>query len=395
MQEVKHPAYFVNDSFEVLWTSNASAALPQHLPRLPADAVSHGLLTYLLRGDAAHSEPRNKVLRFHLGIAKQRGARFSDLCRGLGDAEIAGLQRLYQDAERVDGPVAHTAIPIAADAVPASASIYAVQFREGVLFLYVPPETEVASPPLAPTGGVTADVERKRTPALTEVAVLVTDLQDSTVLWSELPAEEYFELINQIWLTVDPIFRRFGGTHGKHAGEGMVGYFFPQPGSSHLWNALLAAHQVREAIHRVSQEWRLRKGWSTELHLNAGIDEGREWLGTYRSGAQLEFIVLGDAVVHATRISEFARAGGIWVTRNVVGKLRPEERARLKYGVHRHKHDGQEAFIPSTFSTVQSLADVNGGQTENLKAIGRLPIAEVIDIARETGSVDRTGRDAT
>jgi len=69
---------------------------------------------------------------------------------------------------------------------------------------------------------VIRDLVRKRLPVLTHVAVLVTDLQQSTKICSELPPEEYFELINQIWSTVDPIFRRRYGTYGKHARDGMV-----------------------------------------------------------------------------------------------------------------------------------------------------------------------------
>lgn len=234
-------------------------------------------------------------------------------------------------------------------------------------------------PPAPPADRVASGVTRRHIPTLTEVAVLVTGLQDAARLWSELPAQEYFELIDQIWLTVDPIFRRHRGAHGKHPGEGMTGYFLPQPDSSYLLNALVAAQEAREAMRRVSKEWQLRKRWATELFVNTGIDEGREWLGTLRSGPQAEFTVIGDAVTHAVLISNFSRNGAIWATRNLVGKLGADERRRLKYGVRRKGGDGRDVLVLSTFARVENLADPAAGDVP--RAIARLPIAEIIDVS--------------
>ena len=242
---------------------------------------------------------------------------------------------------------------------------------------------EVSALPAQPeqAGGAAG---RRQAPSLTQVAVLVTQLQDAARLWSELPPEEYFELINEIWLAVDPIFKRHQGTNGRHPGEGMVCYFLPRPGSSYLWNALLAAQQVREAMRRVSRQWQLRKGWTTELYMNMGIAEGQEWHGTLRPGSQ-ELTVLGDAVDHAVHISNFARDGAVWVTRNLVGKLRTDERRRLKHGVRRLDKEGRDVLVASTFSRVENLADMTDAGSEGLTAIARLPITEVFDVAAQAG----------
>jgi adenylate cyclase len=398
--DVGHPAYMVNDSFEVLWLNDAAVSGAWPHPRLPAEAVSRGIFRYLVQGEVMDDDPREAVLRFHLEVAKQRGVSLSELCRDLAPDAMTTIELLYKEAGRIEsGLVSQTWISTSGVGATQPVSLYAVHFREGTLFLYVPGSGAAAdevSKPRAHPRGVIGEVARTRRPALTEVAVLVTDLQNSAVLWSELPAEEYFELINQIWLTVEPIFKRHRGTHGKHPGEGMVCYFFPQPDSNYLWNAVLAAHQMREAIGRVSKEWQLRKGWTTELYMNTGIDEGLEWLGAFRSGSEVEFIVLGDTVNHAARLSELARSGAIWVTRNLVGKLPSTQRQQLKYGVRRTKHDGQEVFVPSFFSRVENLADRAGADSEALRAIARLPIAEIMDIAPDPGIADRgTGRNPT
>jgi len=395
--EIDHPAYLVNSRFEVVWLNDAagSSAWPNFVP-LPPEAVSHGVFQYLLKGQsqslAVAAESRQAILRLHLGLARQRGASLADLCREVTRDEMLAMERLYGEAEPFEFPMVVRTPVVASRPGPANPLfLYALNFREGVLFIYVPGGAGLleVSTLLAQPEQARSDAGRRQAPALTQVAVLVTELQHAARLWSELPPEEYFELINEIWLTVDPIFKRHQGTNGKHPGEGMVCYFLPRPDSNYLWNALLAAQQVREAMRRVSKQWQLRKGWTTELYMNSGIDEGQEWHGTLRPGSQ-EFTVLGDAVDHAVRISNFARHGTVWVTRNLVGNLRADERRRLKYGVRRLDKEGREIVVASTFSRAENLADMTEPGSEGLAAIARLPITEVFDVAAQaSGDPDR------
>jgi class 3 adenylate cyclase len=272
---------------------------------------------------------------------------------------------------------------VAISATPESAAlvVHALQFREGTLFAYVPgPAAGEFGALLAEPGLGWREPGRRRLPVLSHVAVLATDLQDSVRIWTELPAEEYFELVNQIWVTVDAIFTRHQAAHGKHPGDGMVGYFFPRSDASHLSEALLAAQETREAMRGISKQWQLRKGWAFELYMNTGLDEGQQWLGALRAGGQVEFTMQGAPLNRALRISEFARSGGIWATKNLVARLTPSERERLNFGVRRSQ-DGHDQFVASTFSTVEHLADAALSRGDRLKDIARLPITEIVTLA--------------
>lgn len=385
VDEIHHPAYMVNYNFELIWFNAAARSeVLGNFAQLPADTESRSIFQYLLSSGPVRD--RDEMLRFHFGIAKQRAPKssFFNLCRQVPREALGKLERLYNDAERPDGRLI-TQTVITGDAPGDDpVCLYAVQFREGILFVHAPGEggSEDLLTLLARRDLVIRDLVRKRLPVLTHVAVLVTDLQQSTKICSELPPEEYFELINQIWSTVDPIFRRHYGTYGKHAGDGMVYYFFPQPDCSYVWNALLAAHEVREAMRRLSKEWQLRKGWANELYLNTGLNEGQEWLGTFQSATHVEFTVLGDTINHAARLSDFARFGAVWATKNLIGKLTAAERQQLKYGVRRKTHEGQDIIVSSTYSTVENLTDLNTGKGEKLKDIAVLPISEIIEISQ-------------
>ncbi|MCM2252407.1 MAG: adenylate/guanylate cyclase domain-containing protein [Ramlibacter sp.] len=379
LDEIANPAYIVNHRFEVIWfNAAASAGVLRGIAQSPMDLGSRNVFKYLLQGPDAAS--REQMLRFYLGLARQHGAGPALLCRDVPEDEAGRLVRLHEEAKPPEpGMVSHALL--AGDGTAGSPlCLYAVQFREGILVLHVP-GNRAAQDASQPAGqSVPAAPPAKVEPKLTRAAVLASDLQHPNRIWSELPAEEYFELINHIWLTVEPIFRRHHGTHGKHHRDGLVCYFLPQRDGSHVWNALLAAIEMREAMRRVSKAWQLRKGWTTELYMNTGLDEGPQWLGALKSPPQAEFTMLGDTLNNAVRISDFASFGAIWATKNLIGKLTPEEKPRLKYGVRRRSNDGRDVFVASLFSNVDSLTDPAGGPVEKLKCIARLPITEIVEL---------------
>jgi adenylate cyclase len=384
IDQLTEPAYLVDRGFDVLWSNAAGAAV------LGLSDEAQGVFAALVQQPASLPGQREQVLRFHLAIAKQQGLAWARIAGGLPAARQSYLQDLYEAVAAMPADaVAH--VLIAGEGAATAVCVYAVQFREGILFVHVPRGADAGelSSLLANPAPAIGDLARKRRPVLSDVAVLAMDLQDASRIWSALPAEEYFDLINQIWVTAEPIVRRHAGITGKHPGDGMVCYFLPQRDTNYVWNALLAAHEIREAMRRVSKEWQLRKGWTTELYLNAGLDEGQQWLGALRAPGQVEFTMFGDTLNRATRISDFARFGAIWATKNLVVKLAAEVKQRLKYGVHRRDRAGRHAFVSSVFATVDRMADASGPVSGRVQEIARLPITEIVDIAGPTGRRER------
>lgn len=235
----------------------------------------------------------------------------------------------------------------------------------------------------APALALPAPAEARRFPAprLTPVAVLVSTLQDAGELWLQLPAGEYFELVNEVWLALDRIFVRHGGHHGKHPGEGMVCHFLPQPGTSYLWSALLAAHQAREALREISSRWQARKDWDFELCMNTGVDEGHEWLGPLRLAEPVELAVVGGAADHAAQLSRSGRAGSVWITRNLVGKLAPHEREALTFGIARPGRAGAVRRVLSSFARLQDLAAARPHPATVPPTLADLAITELLELS--------------
>lgn len=245
------------------------------------------------------------------------------------------------------------------------------------------PEPRPASPASPATAGAPVQPLPSRqapAPILTPVAVLVSTLEGAGDLWLQLPAGEYFELVNEIWIELDRIFVRHGGHHGRHPGEGMVCHFLPRHCASYLWSALAAAQQVREAMGQVSSRWRIRKGWDLELCMNTGVDEGHEWLGPLRLAEPIELTVVGDAADHAAQLARSARGGAIWITRNLVGKLTADERRRLAFGVPRLPAGAEQRWLQASFAPLEELAATQHHPAPIPPGLARLAVTELLGL---------------
>ena len=391
IDELEYPAYLVSPKFEVEWANPAAEidlfGQPNGLAR---DIEDRNLFRMLLEGAPfREAESRDELLRFHLSIAKARLTKTALLTLDpqIDVEALEELAALYDTVSAVARrPLLDTEVNIAPRGeTPQRFRIYASFFREGVFFAYVPTDEEEDSllSLLARRDLVIRDLLRSRKPYMTPLAVLVADIQNSVKICAELPPEEYFELINQVWGTMEPHFRRYYGTHGKHVGDGIVYYFFPQPDCNYVVNSLRCAMFMQKAMEAVNREWRQRKNWSNELKLNIGLDEGQEWFGAYQTPNHLEFTVLGDTINRAARLSDFARNGSVWVTKNLMGTLNSRERGAIEYGIRRQSKNREEIIVPATYSRIANLVELDDPRHTKFQDIGVLPVTEILNI--ETG----------
>ncbi len=367
LPELQVPAWLLDRQAGLVW-SNALARRPGGpLAGVGTTAPAARLLATLQAWAGPDAPGRDGVLALHLGLAREHGLALDPL---LADLDPATRDRLREHVPRLSlaQPVASLRLQLAG--VPHL--LQAVRSDAGILLQLVPAPVAVdpATGPLPP-------------PQLTQVAVLAAGLQDAAGLWLQLPAREYFELVNEVWLALDAVFARHGGRHGRHPGDGMLCYFLPGhgPAEGYLWNALAAAHDVREAMRHVSSRWRVRKGWDIELCMNTGLAEGLEWMGVLRPTHPQELTVLGDAVDHARQLSALAHGGAVWITRNLVGKLDGAQRERLSYGVPRRDASGGDARVLSSFARLLDLAAAHGAPGATVPAaLEQLPVTELVDM---------------
>lgn len=367
--QLAHPAFLVNDAFRITWANELARTDPLSPLAHRSGVEGSSVFSQLLGVDEARGA--DAILRFLLRVAQARGATAASLFRDLPPSDASRLQRLFDEARLGEPGLVMQAGIAAGGGLPAR-WVHAVQFREGVLFAVAPQQAgdTLAAPVALP----------RCAPVVTPVAVLVGTLQDASGLWVKLTAQEYFELLNEIWAELDRIFRRHRGRAGAQGGEVLVCYFLPQADSSYLWNALAAAHQTRDAMRQVSHRWQVRKGWDVELCINTGVDEGQEWMGVVGATGEGALRVVGDTADHAEQLSRVSRMGAILVTRSLLGKLPASDRHRLKFGVPRLEGARGEAPVLFTFARLADMAAPNPVPAR----VAELAVAELLDLTSPT-----------
>lgn len=383
LDTLTHPAYMLNYNFELTWLNEPARKEVFGFSVAPAKSADRNLLSLLTRPEVCLAiEDQRSLVGLLLQLASSRISHdsLSQLVAKSDPDLMELLDGLSCGEDAQEQPVNEVEFfQRDARGQIVCYRVYAVYFREGILVVHAPAEErgDDLLNFLARRDQVIHSLLSKRLPVMTPLAVLVADLQNSVRICSELPPDEYFALINQIWATMGPILRKYTGTHGKHVGDGVVYYFFPQAESNYLFNAVACADELRQAMRKISAEWQLKKNWFTELQLNIGLHEGQEWLGSFQSANHIEFAVLGNTINQASRLSDFARHGSIWATKDLISKLSPDERSRVEFGVLRKSQENGDRFVASSYAQIESIIDLHQDKHEKLRDISQLAVAEI------------------
>lgn len=378
IEQIDYPAYMINYESHLIWLNDHARNEFFSDAEIPDRAEERSILPALLKWSAnLTDEDKAQFFAAHFEQIKHRLSEqaFAKTTLLLSEHERSLIHRIYADAQAAENKLLNT---YAVQRNGHDYQLIAMSFREGILVVYVPQNQDTCKllDWLAQRDTVIRSLLSKRLPVLTPLAVMVADLQNSVRICSELPPEEYFELINQIWETLNPVFREYYGAYGKHTGDGMVYYFFPQPDRNHLMNAILCAGKVRDTMKKISHEWAVKKGWTNQLYMNIGLSEGEEWLGTFKTNTNYELVVLGETINIGARLSDFARFGRIWATKNLVSKLSPAERERIEYGIQRKGID-QEVFVENTYAQVGTLHEKDDPRALKLQDITSCAVTEI------------------
>jgi class 3 adenylate cyclase/DNA-binding transcriptional MerR regulator len=392
--DISSPAYLINHNFEIEWINSAAEELifNRNIRRI-ADVESRNVFRLLLN-EHLRKEVKNwkASVQVHLSVLQDKISTYNlnNIYEGISENEMRLLADLYEhkSLSAKDNLYNIPVTLVKADNSRESYWIHTMSFREGTFFVYIPTDSinTALLNMLSQRGKIINELLKNRMPSLVSLCVLVADLQNSVKISAELLPGQYFELINDMWQAVGPIFDKYKGIYGKHAGDGMLYYFIHKPGVNYLMNAINCAIEIREIMKELSSKWRLRTGWNNELFLNTGINEGHEFFGTIQSANNIEFTALGDTINITGRLSDLARNGEIWTTKNLISRLSHEERNMIRFGVHQEKQN-ERVFIRNTFSRISDLINKENLHYRHLSAIAGLPITEIKEMVQHGSGI--------
>jgi class 3 adenylate cyclase/DNA-binding transcriptional MerR regulator len=383
--DLRTPAYLINHNFEIEWINREAEEFIFNKDISSIIDIESRNIFKLFFSWEFHTHLRNweEIIGTHMAVMKSKVKKNSiaNLYNGISAKETNFLEKLYdQEPSIPSDPVQSTPLGfITTDGRRHSYQIYTMSFREGIFFVYIPAEqaNHELMQILSNRGRVINELLNQRMPSLVSLCVLVADIQDSVRICGELLPEEYFELVNELWKTVGCSFDKYNGIFGKHAGDGILYYFLKRPGNNYIMDSINCALEMREKVREFSSKWKLRKGWMNDIYLNTAINEGQEFFGAIHSSANVEFTALGDSINYTARLSDFARYGSIWTTKNVISKLSQEERSKIRFGVHRKHEQDHEIFLENSFSRIMDLAQERGRSYSQFVDIATLPITEI------------------
>jgi class 3 adenylate cyclase len=199
-------------------------------------------------------------------------------------------------------------------------------------------------------------------------AILFADLQGSTRLSRSLPTSSYFNLIRSLATAMDNAIASNGGVVGKHAGDGVSGFFLisEDEDSSQIASCAIAAAReirsaARSAIEALSKDTELDP---SDFGMNVGLHWGASlFVGQLVPGGRLDITALGDSVNECARIQEAASDGEFLVSKHFLEHL-PEEAATAA-GVN------MDAVVYKT------VAEMQGVSTKAVRDAGSIPVTRI------------------
>lgn len=139
-----------------------------------------------------------------------------------------------------------------------------------------------------------------------EATVLFADIRGFTRLIESNPAPVVIGLLDEYFSEMIEVIFRHQGTVEQLVGDEIVALFgLPEPGPDVALRAVRAASDMVAAVARLGARW-AAEGRPT-FDIGVGISSGRVMAGTIGSDRRRELVVVGRAMVAASRIQRMTR----------------------------------------------------------------------------------------
>ena len=152
-----------------------------------------------------------------------------------------------------------------------------------------------------------------------EVVVAFADLRGFTAFTETADPEEVFAVLHAYHGELGGLIARYEGTVEHFAGDGvMIIFNDPQQLANPALNAVRMALDVRDAVERLSGDWR-KRGYRLECGL--GIAQGFATIGTIGFEGRFDYGTIGTVTNLAARLCGEARPGQILVSQRAYGNV--------------------------------------------------------------------------
>ena len=153
-----------------------------------------------------------------------------------------------------------------------------------------------------------ARMEGERKP----VAILFTDIVDSTAIAERLDPEDWREIITGAHQLVSQVVYRYEGTIAQLLGDGVLAFFgAPITHEDDPLRAVRAGLEIQEAMQTYQQKV---KRIAPNFQMRVGVNTGLVVVGNIGDDLHMEYQAIGDAVNLAARLQSLAHPGKVVIS---------------------------------------------------------------------------------
>ena len=205
-------------------------------------------------------------------------------------------------------------------------------------------------------------------PTRCQGAILFADLQGSSRLSRILPTSTYFSFIRTLATSADAAIASNGGVVGRHAGDGVSGFFLMSDrgdASDVAASVIEAARMIQtQAVDAIAHVVREARGEPADYGMNIGLHWGASlYMGQLVPGGRLDVTALGDSVNECARIEEAARGGAVLASKQLVEQLQPDDAARVGVQLDRLSY--------------RPIAEIEGVSSKAIQDAGLIPVTQL------------------
>jgi len=151
-----------------------------------------------------------------------------------------------------------------------------------------------------------------------QVTVLFCDMEGFTRFSEELPPEEVYGIMDQVYEILMRQVHDFGGTVNEMTGDGIMALFgAPVALEEAPQRAIRASLSIHREMASLTDRLRKIKDALPPIRMRIGIHTGPVVVGSLGDDLRVEFKAVGDTVVLAARLEQIAKAGQTYVSRDV------------------------------------------------------------------------------
>jgi adenylate cyclase len=154
------------------------------------------------------------------------------------------------------------------------------------------------------------------------VTILNSDIRGFTALSAQLEPNQVMEMLNELFGACIPIIYKYQVTVDKYIGDAILVVFgSPDPDlEGKQWeNAVRAAMEMQQAIHKLGQRWQTFN--RPVFQVGIGIHTGPVLQGFIGAEERMEYTIIGDTVNRASRYCDGADRGEVVISPAVYGRL--------------------------------------------------------------------------